>query len=92
MLVRQKLDIAIDDEIARYDDRFRTMLAEVRRNTQRPSPFQTRTRMSPAQKAYLEQKRWEWWAARYSEVSVVLYDPSFWESCDLSELGISSRR
>jgi hypothetical protein len=84
LLEKQRLDEAVDQEIARRDATFRTYVDELHSKTIRPNPFESQTRgMATDHRAYIETKRAEWWQSHASEVNLVLFDPALADSCGL---------
>lgn len=89
LLEKQRLDDAVDQEIASTDPTFRAYVDELHRNTTKPTPFSSTTKMQPLdQKKYIDTKRAEWWASRYAEVNLVLYDASIATQCGLASMGV----
>ncbi len=74
----EKMDAAIDRELANGDPVFARFLAESQRKGS----------MSVDHIEYLTAKRREWWKARYGELNVVVVDRQLADRCRLAALGI----
>jgi hypothetical protein len=85
LLEKQKLDDAVDTQLAAEDPQFRTYLDEWRKGFVRPTPFEWKgpSNMEASHLNYLKAKRDEFWRARYAEQQVTLNDPTLADQCNL---------
>ena len=86
LATKNKLDEAVDEQIAAGDPTFRNYLQEQSARSQNLNPKQQW--MPASHFAYLKQKRAEFWKAQISKVQVFLSDPSIAKSCGLGAMGI----
>jgi hypothetical protein len=92
LLEDRKLDDAVDTHLAAEDPQLRTYLDEWRKSVVRVNLYEWRgpsPSMPIAHRSYLEEKREEFWQARYAEAPVSLDDPSLADRCQLGfKLGV----
>jgi hypothetical protein len=81
----QKLNAAIDQEIAQKEPDFRAYLDELQASTRE------KRGMPLPHLDYVRSRRAEWWAALYGSMPVTLNTPAAWDKCSLADLGVLLR-
>lgn len=85
ILEKQRLDAAVDNDLASQDPTFRKYLDVLRQAERVIPPFQTGSAPVPMEALkYASTKRNAWWQARYAEVKVVLTDPQLAARCAIT--------
>jgi hypothetical protein len=87
-----KLDAAIDAQLAQSDPKFKDNLSEWNAHVTHPAPNQTHYSGRPGVREYLDQKRTAWWLAERAKLNVTLSDPSLYAACGLPAMGVTVPR
>jgi hypothetical protein len=85
-----KLDAAIDAQLAANDPKFKAYLSEYNAHVTHPAPNRTHVVDVPTGvQKYLDQKRNAWWMAERAKLIVSLSDPSLYAACNLAVMGVT---
>jgi hypothetical protein len=92
LLERKKLEEAVDAQLAAQDPTFRTYLAEEQKDTVRHGAFARSAVVPHTASTYLDQKRKEFWQARYAQQRITINDPNLAQQCQLGANVASAKK